>query len=110
MGGEIAAGAEVEKHARRLLVIVTEGVLERPVVADARRLGAQGYTVYEVRGGGVHGDHGGEWDVDRSIEIQLICTAEVAERIAEHVLAQYARHYRVAVWLSDVQVFRADKF
>ncbi len=100
----------MDKHPRRLVVIVTEAVLERQIVADARRLGAQGYTVQDVRGGGVHGDHGGEWDADRSIQLQLICTDEVADRIAAHVLAQYAKHYRVAVWLSAVQVFRAEKY
>ena len=98
------------KHPRKLLTIIGEAAIERSLVSEARRLGALGYTVLDVRGGGVHGDHGGEWDADRSIEVQLICTAEIAERIAEHVLSQYARHYRVAVWLSDVQVFRADKF
>jgi nitrogen regulatory protein P-II 2 len=100
----------MDKHPRRLVVIVTEAVLERTLVADARRLGAHGYTVHDVRGGGVHGDHDGEWDVDRSIQLQLICTDQVADRIAEHVLGQYAAHYRVAMWLAPVEVFRAEKY
>ena len=97
-------------HDRKLLVIITEAVLERPLIAEARTLGASGYTVMDVRGGGLHGDHEGEWDVDRSIELQLVCTEEVAQRIAEQVLARYAKHYRVAIYLADVQVFRAERF
>ena len=57
----------MDKHPRRLVVIVTEAVLERTLVTDARRLGAQGYTVHDVRGGGAHGDHDGEWDADSAV-------------------------------------------
>jgi hypothetical protein len=98
------------KHPRKLLTIIGEAAIERSLVSEARRLGALGYTVLDVRGGGVHGEHRGEWDADRSIELQLVCTEEVAERIAAHVLERYAPHYRVAITLSDVQVFRAEKY
>jgi nitrogen regulatory protein P-II 2 len=100
----------MDKHDRRLLTIITEAAIERPLVADCRRIGAQGYTVLDVRGGGLHGDREGTWEADRSIELQVVCTAEVAERIAEHVLVHYASHYAVSLYLSDVQVFRAQKY
>jgi nitrogen regulatory protein P-II 2 len=100
----------MDKHDRRLLTIITEAAIERPLVADCRRLGAQGYTVLDVRGGGLRGEREGAWEADRSIELQVICSAEVAERIAEHVLAQYVSHYAVSLYLSDVQVFRAQKY
>lgn len=100
----------MDKHDRRLLTIITEAAIERPLVADCRRFGAQGYTVLDVRGGGLHGEREGSWEADRSIELQVVCSAEVAERIAEHVLAQYASHYAVSLYLSDVQVFRAQKY
>lgn len=100
----------MQTHPRRLLTIITEAAIERVLIADCRRLGAQGYTVLEVRGGGLHGEREGAWENDRSIELQVVCTAEVAERIAEHVLAQYSPHYATALYLSDVQVFRAQKY
>ena len=100
----------LDTHPRKLLVIISEGVLERQLIGEARALGALGYTVTDVRGGGAHGDHDGEWDADRSIELQLICTDAVAERIAGQVLARYAPNYRVAVYLADVGVFRAERF
>jgi hypothetical protein len=34
----------------------------------------------------------------------------VAERIAAHVLERYAKHYAVSMYLTDVSVFRAEKF
>lgn len=97
-------------HPRKLLTVITEGVIERPVIADCLRLGAHGYTVLEVRGGGLGGEREGAWEADRSIELQVVCSAEVAERIAEHVLEQYAPDYAVTLYLSEVQVFRGQKF
>ena len=93
-----------------LLTVVTEAIIERALVADCRRLGALGYTVLDVRGGGLHGDREGNWEADRSIELQVVCTEEVAHRIAEHVLAHYAPNYAMTLYLSDVSVFRAGKF
>jgi nitrogen regulatory protein P-II 2 len=100
----------METHARRLLTIITEAAIERSLVADCRRMGAHGYTVLDVRGGGMHGEREGAWEADRSIELQVVCAIDVAERIAGHVLAQYAPNYAVSIYLSDVQVFRAQKF
>ncbi|HYF57527.1 MAG TPA: transcriptional regulator [Burkholderiaceae bacterium] len=100
----------METHPRRLLTIITEAVIERSLVADARRFGAHGYTVMDVRGGGMTGEREGAWEADRSIELQVVCAADVAERIAEHVLERYAPHYAVSLYLSDVQVFRAQKY
>ncbi len=97
-------------HPRKLLTVITEGVIERQVIADCLRLGAHGYTVLEVRGGGLGGEREGAWEADRSIELQVVCSAEVAERIAEHVLEQYAPDYAVTLYLSEVQVFRGQKF
>ena len=44
----------VQTHPRKLLVVISEAVIERQLVADARSLGALGYTVVDVRGGGAH--------------------------------------------------------
>ena len=42
----------MKTHPRKLLVIIAESALERALVADVKRLGAHGYTVIDVRGGG----------------------------------------------------------
>jgi nitrogen regulatory protein P-II 2 len=100
----------MQTHARRLLVIICEAAIERDLMADARRLGAQGYTVSEVRGGGQHGEREAMWESDRSIEVKVICDAAVADRLAEHVLGTYAPHYAVTMFTADVGVFRPQKF
>ena len=52
------------KHPKKLLTIITEAAIEKLLTADAKRLGAQGYTVLDVRGGSVHATHEGQWEAD----------------------------------------------
>ncbi len=97
-------------HAKKLLVIITEAALEKSLVRDARSLGAHGYTITEVRGGGERGEREAQWEADRSIEMKVICDAAVAERLAQKILAQYASNYAVTIFTADVGVFRPQKF
>jgi nitrogen regulatory protein P-II 2 len=100
----------MHKHAKTQLVIVTEAVLEAALLRDAAQLGAQGWTVGEVHGASHDGVREGAWEADRTIEIKLICEARIADAIAEHVLAQYAPYYSVAMVFSDVYVLRPERY
>ena len=100
----------ITKHPKTLLVIVAEAVLEKSLVREARERGAQGWTVTEVHGAGREGVREGAWEADRTIELKVICDEAVADAIAEHVLAAYAPHYRVAMWFSPVAVLRPERY
>jgi nitrogen regulatory protein P-II 2 len=52
----------------------------------------------------------GAWEADRTIEMKIICDAEVADAIAEHVLQHYAPHYGIAMYLSPVSVLRPQRY
>lgn len=97
-------------HAKKLLVIIAEAALEKQLVRDARRFGALGYTIYDVRGGGETGERAAQWDADRLIEMKVICDDSVATRLAEHVLQTYAPNFAVTLFTADVGVFRPQKF
>ncbi len=100
----------MKPHPKKLLVIMAEAALERALVQDVKRLGAHGYTVYDVRGAGAAGEREGAWEADRTIEMKVICSAEVAERIAQTVLASYGQDYGLSMFFADVTVLRADKY
>ena len=100
----------MQKHQKKLIVIIAEAVLEKPLIADAKRLGAQGYTVYDVRGGSQYATHEGSWDADRMIEMKVICDASVADALASHVIDEYASHYGVSLFFSNIEVVRPQKF
>ena len=100
----------MQTHPRKLLVVICEAALERTLVDEARRLGAHGYTLAEVRGSGRGGIREGAWEGDRSIELKIICEPDVAERIAAHVMQAYCPHYAVTLYFADVEVLRPEKF
>jgi nitrogen regulatory protein P-II 2 len=95
---------------KKLLVIVTEAALESALAQDVLRLGARGYTVYDVRGAGAAGAREGAWEADRTIEMKVICDADVAERIGQAVLAAYGEHYGLSMYFADVAVLRGAKY
>jgi len=98
------------RHPKTLLVIVAEAALEKNLVRDARARGAQGWTIGEISHASVDGVRDGSWEADRTIELRLICDAAVADSIAEHVIATYAKHYAVALYFSEVKVLRPERY
>jgi len=100
----------MQTYSRKLLVVICEAALEKALVEDVGRLGAAGYTIVDVRGGGRGGTRDATWEADRSIEIKVICDADVADRVAAHVLATYSAHYAVTLYVADVSVVRPEKF
>jgi nitrogen regulatory protein P-II 2 len=111
----------MDKHAKKLLVIFAEAALEKRLVQDAKRFGAHGYTIWDVRGGSDGGgtqnnksrgsySREGTWDNDRTIEMKTICSPEVADALAAHLLAEYAQDFGLTLYFADVQVLRSEKF
>lgn len=100
----------MQTHPKKLLVIIAESALEKLLIGDAKRLGAHGYTVAEVHGGGTGGSRDADWEGNRSIRMEVICDPAVAMAIAEHILNTYCRNYSVSMFLADVEVLRPAKF
>ncbi len=104
----------METHRRCQLTIIAEYVLESRLVALIGHLGAQGYTVHEVRGGSFSTEgerrRDGAGEIDRTIEVKVICERGVAEAIARQVLDEFAPHFSVRLLLSEVEVLRPAKY
>lgn len=97
-------------YAKTLVVILCEAALEPMLIADSRRLGAQGYTVVDARGGGRRGVREANWEADRSIRMEIVCDTETAEAIIDHVRQQYFENYAMILYTVDIGVVRPDKF
>jgi nitrogen regulatory protein P-II 2 len=106
----VAAAGPTHLAGKKLLVLIAEAALEKRLVADALRLGAHGYTVHDVRGGGRMGPREALWEADKSVEVKVICEPAVADAIGRHVLNAYAAHYSITLYFADVGVLRAEKF
>ena len=95
---------------RKLMTIVTEAVIEQPLLKDLERLGAHGYTVTNARGKGNRGVRDAGWEANANIRIEVVCDMATAKDIAQHLKATYYDNYAMIMMLSDVQVMRPDKF
>ena len=91
------------------VTIIAEAVLEPRLLHEIRALGATGYTVGEVRGEGSRGMRSSDWEGD-NVKVETLVGAATADRILEHVAADYFEHYAVIAWVTDVQVVRGDKY
>jgi nitrogen regulatory protein P-II 2 len=102
----------METHRRCQLTIIAEHVLESRLVALVGRLGAQGYTVHEVRGGSfsTEGERRREGEIERTIEMKVICERALAEAIARQVLSDFTPNFSVRLLLSEVEVLRPAKY
>lgn len=92
-----------------LVTIIAEHVLRESLLGDLRRLGARGYTLGEVEGEGTRGTHASDWQ-GRHLRIEVIATAEVADRIVAHLEATYFANHSLITWRCEVRVLRGSKF
>lgn len=102
----------METHRRKRVEIVVERARAPAILARIRELGATGYTlVPDVTGQGRRGMMGGGevFDTYRSVLILVIAGEEIARDILAEVHAML-EDYTGIVYLSDVEVVRADHF
>nr|MDJ0749056.1 transcriptional regulator [Woeseiaceae bacterium] len=88
----------------------TETVLEQDVCEVLEDLGAAGYTVTNARGKGSRGIRDAGWSTSSNIRVEVVCSDDVAERIARTLRQKYYDDYAMIIFESDVRVLRPDKF
>ncbi len=97
-------------HARRLVTIVTEAVIERELTQALEGLGVSGYTVTDARGKGHRGTRDAVWEHGASIRVEIVCDERVATAIVDHLAERYYENYAMILFVSDVAVLRPEKF
>lgn len=100
----------MEPTQRKLLTIVTEAVLESNIAESLDELGASGYTIVNARGRGSRGIRDAGWTSSSNIRVEVVCDAELAERIARSFQDRFYADYAMILYISDVTVLRPDKF
>ncbi len=97
-------------HSRKLLTIITEAALEGTLIRDVERLGAQGYTITDARGKGRQGVRNAGWEASSNIRMEILCDADTATAIADHLRQHYYEDYAMTLFLVEVGVWRPEKF
>ena len=99
--------ADVE---RKLVTIVTEAVIEPELIEELVNLGVSGYTITEARGSGSRGVRDAGWISSGNIRVEIVCSSELADRIAARLRDKYYDHYAMILFESDIRVLRSGKF
>lgn len=100
----------MELKKRKMVTIIAESALEASIVKDIKRLGSHGYTLINAQGEGARGVRKGDWDQNRNIFIQTICSEEVAHAIMNFLYDQYYDDYAIIAYATEIEILRADKF
>jgi len=100
----------MDAHIRTVLTVICEAALEKKLVVDLQQLGAPGWTISDARGRGGRGVRSAGWDAEGNIRVEIICTRDIAERIANHLQARYYANFAMVCFLSQVEVLRPEKF
>jgi nitrogen regulatory protein P-II 2 len=93
----------------RLVTIIGEAVLERRLLAELPRLGATGWSLGRVDGQGSRGVRSTGWE-GPNLRLEAVVTAEVADAILDHLVAEYFDHFAIIAYVSEVEVVRGDKY
>lgn len=98
-------------HPLKLVTVVGETVIMTDIAEEALRLGATGFTLSEVLGQGSRSarnviDTGGA----KTMKVEVIAPANVADRILAYVSENYFEHYACIAWLTDVEVIRGEHY
>lgn len=91
------------------ITIIFQDALEDKLSRDLKRLGVKGYTVDKVRGEGLEGFRGSEWEGE-NVRMVTVCSPDMCTKILEHLQQHYFEQYAGIVYVSDVEVVRGDRF
>jgi hypothetical protein len=99
----------IETAKVKLVTIIASSELQDRLIEDLREAGAGGYTITPASGGGTHGPRArGMWDTG-NVRIESLMSAEVAERVLEHVAQGYPGLSLVA-FAQDVEAVPREHF
>lgn len=93
----------------KLVTIIGEAVLERRLLGELPGLGATGWSLGRVDGEGSRGVRSTGWE-GPNLRLEVVVSAAVADRILDHLVADYFDRFAVIAYVSDVDVVRGDKY
>ena len=93
---------------KRVNIIGDETVQYR-LVKEIHDIGATGYTYYLVHGAGAQGERPRHGEPGNT-KIEVVCTAELADRILQHLSDHYFGNHAMIAFVDDVAVVRGYKF
>lgn len=97
-------------HAMKLVTIICEALARDAVTQLLRKVGAHGWTVFEVEGFGAKGQRTGEIMELGNIQVAVIVPANISEQLMVRLESDFFPKYTMVAYETDVRVRRPGKF
>jgi len=97
----------MQPRALKLVTIIVEELLAERLIRDLKQEGMTGYTRSHVHGEGRRQIRD-PWEGNNA-RIEVLATADVAERLLARLAADYLPHYAIVAWVADVQAVIAER-
>jgi len=101
---------DVEFAKKKMVTIIAESALEAMIIKNIKRFGVSGYTLMYAMGNGERGVRKGDWDQNKNIFLQTVCTDEVAHAIMDYLYDHYYEDYAIIAYATEVDIHRSSKF
>lgn len=93
-----------------LVTIIVGFEYEARIIESLTKLGARGYTCWEVKGKGLHGPRESSvWD-GTNLQFEVIVPPEIADKLLEHLDAEYLPDAPLKAYTHPVRAIPAGKF
>ena len=94
----------------KLLTVTCEILAQKNVKAILTKHKVTGHTTYDASGSGEKGQRGQGLQDEKNIKIEAIMTKNTLEKVVEEIARTLFSDFTIIVYVSDVQVIRAEKF
>lgn len=88
----------------KLLTIYTEAALESTLIREIDKHGASGYTITNARGKGSSGARTASWEANSNIRVEILCTPELATKLAKALHQKYADNYAMLTYVTNAEI------
>lgn len=95
---------------KKVVTIVAESALEGQITKSIKRFGATGYTLLNAMGDGARGVRKGDWDQNKNLFIQTVCSEDVAHAIMDYLYEHYYEDYAIIAFATEVDIHKNNKF
>lgn len=100
----------MDMYPRKVIVVITEALLEKQLIGDIKKIGAHGYTVTPAYGEGSRGKRSVDIDGVQNIRVEVICDEETLGKMTAHLSEKYMPNYAMVLYVLDAGVLRPNKF
>jgi nitrogen regulatory protein PII len=100
----------IDSCAEKMVQVIANAALESRIKKSITKVGASGYTLFDVRGDGDTGFQSGQLEGETNILFMIVISKKLYEPLVEEFSKYTNKGHHLMVFSSDVEVMTASKF